>query len=58
MKTHMGSCMKGIGIGMTMGLGIAAASAMAAKNKKSAKPAGRAMHAVGDIIENVSHMFK
>ncbi len=59
MNKTMGDFMKGVGMGMALG---ATAGVMgtcyAQKNKKGIKHnAGKALHSIGDLLENVTDMF-
>ena len=50
---------KGVGAGMVAGVAVAATSKMLMKNNKGVKKnAGKAIRAVGDLIENVQYMMK
>ena len=59
MKHTMGSFMKGMGMGVALGCtaGVVGVT-MLKKNKKGIKRnAGRALHSIGDLLENVTDMF-
>lgn len=60
MKRNSGYFAKGIGTGIAAGLALGVVgSQFVGKNKKGIKKnAGKAMHAVGDLLENVQYMFK
>lgn len=50
---------KGVGAGMVAGMAVAATSSMLMKSNKGVKKnAGKAIRAVGDLIENVQYMMK
>lgn len=50
---------KGIGTGLAVGAVVAAMGSSMMKNKKSLKRnAGKAIRAVGDIMDNVQYMMK
>ncbi len=50
---------KGIGAGVVAAVAVAAVGNQMMKNNKHLKrDANKAMHAVGDVLENVEHMFK
>ncbi len=59
MNKTMGDFMKGMGMGVALGCtaGIVGTCYMK-KNKKGLKHnAGKAMHSIGDLLENVTDMF-
>ena len=59
MTNGFSSFVKGVGTGMAVGMTIVAAKNMTMKNNKKVKRnAGRAMRAVGDLIQNVQYMMK
>ncbi len=50
---------KGIGVGMLAGAAAVTVGSMMMKDKKQLKKnAGKAMHAVGDFINNMEYMMK
>ena len=50
---------KGIGGGLAAGMAVGFIGGQMMKNSKQMKKkAGKAMHAVGDLFENVQYMFK
>jgi len=51
--------MKGVGIGMVLGCAVGVAgTCYIKKNKKGIKKnAGKALHSIGDLLENVTDMF-
>ncbi len=59
MKNNMENFVKGVGMGMALGAtaGVVG-SYLVNKNKKGIKHnAGKAMHSIGDLLENVTGMF-
>lgn len=59
MKNNMENFVKGVGMGMALGAtaGVVG-SYLVSKNKKGIKHnAGKAMHSIGDLLENVTGMF-
>ncbi len=49
----------GIGVGMISAAALGLAGAQLMKNSKQVKrSAGKAIHAVGDFVDNVQYMFK
>lgn len=50
----------GIGAGMLAGVAVATVGSkmMKGKNKHFKRNAGKALHTVGDLIDNVQYMFK
>lgn len=57
-KQTMGM-VKGIGVGMVAGAAVVGVGSMMLKDKKHLKKnAGKAMHAVGELINNVDFLFK
>ena len=59
MNKSVGDFMKGMGMGVALGCtaGVVGIS-MLKKNKKGLKRnAGRALHSIGDLLENVTDMF-
>ncbi len=59
MQKGFSTYMKGIGTGLIAGAAMVTAGSMMVKNNKSVKKnAGKAIHAVGDFIENVQSMMK
>ena len=59
MKQSVGHFMKGMGMGVTLGCAAGVVGyTMLKKNKKGIKHnAGRALHSIGDLLENVTDMF-
>ena len=61
MKSNVGDFMKGMGMGMALGCtaGIVGLNYLKKNvNKKGIKHnAGRAMHTIGDLLDNVTDMF-
>ncbi len=55
----IGNFMKGMGLGVAVGCTVGAVSTCCVmKNKKGLKKnAGKALHSIGDFIENVMEMF-
>lgn len=50
---------KGVGAGLAAGMTVGFVGGQMMKNQKQMKKkAGKAMHAVGDLFENVQYMFK
>ena len=50
---------KGMGTGIIAGMAVGAVgSVILGKNKKFKRTAGKAVHAVGDLIDNVHFMMK
>ena len=50
---------KGVGGGLAAGMAVGFIGGQMMKNSKQMKKkAGKAMHAVGDLFENVQYMFK
>ena len=59
MQKSFGQFMKGMGMGVALGCtaGVVGACYMK-KNKKGVKHnAGKALHSIGDLLENVTDMF-
>ena len=57
-KNAMGIA-KGVGVGMLAGAAAVTVGSMLIKDKKHLKKnAGKAIHAVGDLIDNVEYMLK
>ena len=59
MRKNIGQCMKGMGMGVALGCtaGVVGTCYMK-KNKKGVKHnAGKALHSIGDLLENVTDMF-
>ncbi|MBQ6848753.1 MAG: hypothetical protein IJN76_01710 [Clostridia bacterium] len=59
MKHPVGTFMKGMGMGVALGCtaGVVGITVLK-KNKKGLKRnAGRALHSIGDLLENVTDMF-
>ena len=54
------SMVKGIGAGIATGVvvGYMGSKLMKTSPKRIKKRAGKAMHAMGDLVEGVSYMFK
>lgn len=50
---------KGIGTGLAAGMAVGFVGGQMVKNQKQVKrKANKAMHAVGDLFENVQYLFK
>jgi hypothetical protein len=58
-KTSMGFA-KGIGAGIAAGMtvGIVGSQMMMRDKRHFKRNAGKAVHAIGDLIDNVQYMFK
>ena len=57
-KNTMG-IVKGVGSGLAAGAVVGFVGSQMMKNEKQMKKkAGKAMHAVGDLLDNVQYMFK
>lgn len=57
-KNTMG-IIKGVGTGLAAGMAVGFVGSQMMKNQKQVKrKANKAMHAVGDLLENVQYMFK
>ncbi|MBQ1204188.1 MAG: hypothetical protein II363_03790 [Clostridia bacterium] len=59
MRKNIGQFMKGMGMGVALGCtaGVVGTCYMK-KNKKGVKHnAGKALHSIGDLLENVTDMF-
>ncbi len=51
--------MKGIGTGIAAGVAVGFIGGQMMKNQKQMKKkAGKAIHAMGDLLDNVQYMFK
>ena len=49
---------KGIGVGMAAGMAVYCAAQKASKKNCLAKRTSKAVHALGDMVDNVQAMFK
>ena len=59
MSRGVSGFLKGVGAGVATGMIVGAVGSNIMKNNKNVKrSAGRAIKAVGDIIENVQYMMK
>ena len=60
MSRHTANFVKGIGTGIAAGiaLGVVGSRLMVANKKTIKRNAGKAMHAVGDLLENVQQMWR
>ncbi len=59
MHKNVGDFMKGVGMGVVLGSAVGVVgTCYAKKNKKGLKNnAGKALHSIGDLLENVTDMF-
>ena len=59
MKNNMSNFVKGVGMGVALGCTAGVmGSYLMKKNKKGIKNnAGKAIHSIGDLLENVTGMF-
>ena len=59
MCKSFGQLMKGVGVGMVLGCAVGVAgTCYLKKNKKCIKKnAGKALHSIGDLLDNVTDMF-
>lgn len=59
MNKSLGEFMKGMGMGVAVGCAAGiVGTCMVKKNRKGLKyTAGKAMHSIGDLLDNVTDMF-
>lgn len=59
MRRNTIEIVKGVGTGLAAGMFVGFLGSQMVKNdKRMRRKAGRAMHTVGDLLDNVQYMFK